>query len=119
MGQSRRAARTSVFEDRTDVAGRVVAFLRGLYPQKWADCVAADLGVSVHTIRKLEERGSAPSLALFSRMVLAYGPAVMCAALPEVPEWLGDAERTARLSALEAEQARLQAKIDAVKQGRA
>lgn len=119
MRQSRQALRTSVFDDRAHVARRVGDFLRGLYSADWAKSVARDLDVSVHTVRKLDERDSAPSLAQFKRMVKAYGPEAVAALFDDsdAPEWLSDAVRQHRLSVLEAKRAELEARIEDLRRG--
>lgn len=91
---------TSVLGERTTVAERVLAYLRDRYPLKMPEAVAADLGVSIATIRKLDERNSAPSLPLFGRMINAYGPAFAHAVFGCA--WLNEAAMAARQSALEA-----------------
>jgi len=99
MRQSRAKRPTTVGKQRSDISGRVVAFLRRHHPAKWADSAAAELNVSRSTIMKLEERGSAPSLALFGRMGAVYGPEFIASVFPAW-SWLspiGRAERQARL----------------------
>ena len=86
MGHVSRRRPTTVASERTTVAERVLAYLRQRYPLKMPEAVAADIGVSVATIRKLEERASAPSLAVFWRMADVYGAAFLYAAFGF--EWL-------------------------------
>lgn len=97
--------------ERTEKAERIIGFLRRLYPAKTAENVAADLGGSAETIQKMMDRCSTPSTVLFTRMILAYGPAFLIAVYPKAPKWLDDAHRRERLAALEAEQARIRAEI--------
>lgn len=100
MGHVSHRRPTSVAHERTCVADRVLAFLRARYPMKMHEAVAADCRVSIATIRKLEERGSAPSLPLFWRMADAYGPAFVHAVFGFA--WLDEAAMAARQRALEA-----------------
>jgi hypothetical protein len=65
--------RKTVAHMRETVAERVVEFLRARHPSKTAECVAAETGLNVHTLRKLIERQSAPSLATFGRLGAVYG----------------------------------------------
>lgn len=90
---------TTVASKRLDVAEKTFAFLRRLYPYKLYENVAADLGCSAGTIRKMEERGSAPSLPMFCRMVDAYGPPFLYAVTGW--EWLDPSLREERLVELE------------------
>jgi hypothetical protein len=106
MEQSRTKRPTDVGDiSRTDVGERVVAFLRALYETKWHERVAADLRVSVHTIKRLDERKSAPSAPLLLRMILRYGPEFLKAVLPPAfnPLWLDAGHRAEQLAALEAD----------------
>lgn len=98
MRQSRVKSPT-VVGARSEISDRIVAFLRARHPAKWADAAAAELRVSRSTLAKLEERGSAPSLALFGRMGAVYGPDFIASVFPAW-SWLtpiGRAERQARL----------------------
>jgi hypothetical protein len=61
------------------------------------------------------EGASSPSWVAFSRLILAYGPAFLAAVFPRQPAWLSDAYQRERLAELEAEQARIQSKIQALK----
>lgn len=94
---------------------RAVAFIRALYPIKTADCVAADTGLPVQTVRRWLEGVAKPSFIGFSRLILAYGPAFLAAVFPCQPRWLTDAYQREQLAALEEEQARIQSKIQALK----
>ena len=90
---------------------RAVAFIRALYPIKTADCVAADTGLPVQTVRRWLEGVAKPSFIGFSRLILAYGPAFLAAVFPTSPKWIDEAHRRERLAALEAQQARIRAEI--------
>lgn len=61
------------------------------------------------------ERGTTPNAATFCRLILAYGPAFLAAVVPRQPAWLSDAYQREQLAALEAEQARIQSRIQALK----
>lgn len=94
---------------------RAVAFVRQMYPIKTADCVAADTGLPVQTVRRWLEGAAKPSWVGFSRLILAYGPGFLAAVFPRQPAWLADAYQRERLAELEAEQARIKSKIQALK----
>jgi hypothetical protein len=91
----------------SDAAERVAAFLRQRHPTKTAEAVEAYTGIASATVRKLLERASAPSFPTFVRLVLAYGPAFLCAVLDEPPGWLDAAARAEEMAALEAEHLRI------------
>lgn len=99
---------------RTDVADRIVAFLRARYPAKTAENVAADIGGAPGTIQKLIDRGSAPSALLFTRLVCAYGASFLRAAIETPPDWVVVAAREQELADLRAEQARIARKLEAL-----
>lgn len=88
---------------RTNVGERVIAFLRQRHPIKTADNVAADSGVPAGTVQKWLDRGSAPSVVHFARLVSAYGPDVAALAFASPPAWLDHAQRTERAAILRAE----------------
>lgn len=111
MRQSRASSGQLSVAERTEKAERIIAFLRRLYPMKTAENVAADIGGSAETVQKMMDRGSTPNVVTYGRMILAYGPDFLVAVYPNAPKWLNDAHRAARLAALEAEQARIQAEI--------
>ncbi len=94
---------------------RAVEFIRKLYPTKTADCVSADTGVPSQTVRRWLEGVAKPSWTAFSRLILAYGPAFLVAVFPSRPRWLDDAYQREQLAELEAEQARIQSKISALR----
>lgn len=117
MRQSRKSVRTTVSDDRASVSERLVGFLRNLYPSDWSKNVARDLEASVHTVSKLDERGSAPSLALFRRMVREYGPEAIAVLFDDgdSPEWLSDTVRAWRLAQLERQMSAIQERIDGLR----
>jgi hypothetical protein len=100
--------------DRTNVAERIIAFLRHRYPTKTADNVAADLGCSSETVTKMMDRMTTPNAVTFGRMILTYGPAFLIAVYPKAPTWLDEAHRRERREVLRAEQRRLQEQLDAL-----
>ena len=83
------------------------AHLRRRHPVKTAACVAAAIGASERTVEKWLEGASLPSAGWFCRLIAAYGPEFLAAALPGALGWLSAARRLERLAALEAEQARV------------
>lgn len=98
--------------NRTVVADRVLAFLRARHPQKMAECVAAETGINVHTIRKLEERSSAPSITTFMLLGAAYGPEFLHAVSGW--DWLNENVRARRIADLEARRALLDQELRAL-----
>lgn len=90
---------------------RAIAFIRLRHPVKTAECVAADINLPVHTVKRWLEGAAKPSWSGLSRLIFAYGPAFLVAVYPKAPRWLDDAHRRERLAALEAEQARIKAEI--------
>lgn len=94
---------------------RIFDFLRCRHPQKTADNVAAETGISRETIHAWFTRGSAPSWSHMAVLILVYGPDFLAAALPARPAWLDGAAREARRTALEAEIAARQAELDALR----
>lgn len=114
MRQSSRFDRHESGSERTNVAERIITFLRLRYPTKTADNVAADLGCSPETVAKMMERVATPNAVTFGRMVLTYGPAFLIAVYPKAPAWLDEAHRRERQEALRAEQRRIQEQLDAL-----
>ncbi len=93
---------------------RAVAFVRRLYPTKTADCVAADTGLPVQTVRRWLEGVAKPSWIGFSRLIFAYGPAFLAAVYPRAPAWLDDARRRELQAELRAEQQRITEQLAAL-----
>lgn len=93
---------------------RAIAFIRSRYPTKTAECVAADIGLPVHTVKRWLEGVAKPSWSGLSRLIFAYGPAFLVAVYPNCPQWLDEARRRERLAALKAEQIRIQEQLDAL-----
>lgn len=111
MGQLSQKPSTHV-ASRERLAERVIAFLRRKHPQKMPEAVAAETGVSAHTIRKMEERLSAPSAAVFVALGDAYGAEFLHAVTGW--RWLDGAHRAEKLAALEARRARLEEELRAL-----
>ena len=113
-GQLSGSARTDVAE-RIAKAERIIAFLRQRYPVKTAENVAADIGGSAETIQKMIDRVSAPSAWSYGRLVCAYGPSFLCAALSNPPAWIVAAAQAERLATVQAEYDRLAAELASLK----
>lgn len=90
---------------------RAVDFIRARYPVKTAESVAADTGIGAETVKKWLEGAVRPSWDGIFALICAYGTPFMVATVVTKPQWLEDAHRSARLAALEAAQARIQAEI--------
>jgi hypothetical protein len=93
----------------SDFEARANAWLRGRHPGKTAECVAADIGISVNTVRKWLSRESRPNAVAVFRLIAAYGPEFLAAVYPKAPAWLSSIVRAERLASLDAEIADLQA----------
>lgn len=90
---------------------KAVAFIRARHPVKTAESVAAETGVGAETVKKWLDGTARPSWDACWALICAYGMPFMAATILTKPQWLDDAHRAARLAALEAEQARIQAEI--------
>jgi len=111
MGQLSQKPPTCV-ASRAKAAERVIAFLRSRHPHKMHESVAALTGVSVHTIRKMEERCSAPSLPVFFALGKAYGAEFVHAVSGW--RWLDEAARDEKLEDLARDRARIDEEIRAL-----
>ena len=96
---------------RTDVGDRVNAFLRQRHPHKTPDHVAVETGVPAGTVQKWLDRGSAPSVAHYCRLWLAYGPEFLAATIERAPAWLDAAHRAEEAARLKAEIAAREARL--------
>ncbi|MFC7663770.1 hypothetical protein [Methylorubrum suomiense] len=65
--------------------------------------MSADSGVPAGTVQKWLDRGSAPSVVHFARLVSAYGPDFLSTAFATPPAWLDQAVRDERAAVLRAE----------------
>lgn len=101
--------------EKQDKAERIIDFLRRIHPYKTAENVAAETGCSVESIARMIERRSAPDVVNFSRLIGTYGFPFLVAVFPCRPQWLSDAYQREQLAELEAEQARIQSKIAALR----
>ena len=79
-------------------ADRVIALLTRYHPFKTAESVAADTGIRAGTVRQWMARESAPNFAAFCKLIGAYGPEILVAALESPPKWLDDAARAEQLA---------------------
>jgi hypothetical protein len=93
-------------------ADGAIAFLRQLYPVKTGAHVEADTGISADTYRKWEDGIAKPSWSHVWRLICRYGPAFMCAVLPNPPEWLDADRRAERQRQLDHDIAQLVAERD-------
>lgn len=94
---------------------KAVEFIRALYPAKTAENVASDTGISAETVKKWLDGTVRPSWDGLSCLIFAYGFPFLVAVFPRRPLWLSDAYQRAQLAELEAEQARIQSKISALR----
>lgn len=93
---------------------RLAAYLRRVHPVKTPEAVetATDGAVSADLVRKILARQSAPSFTTFAALILAYGPDLLAATLPDCPRWLDRVQRAERRASLQAEIERLEAELD-------
>jgi hypothetical protein len=103
--------RTVVRIERTEIAGRIIAYLRELYPTKTAEHVASDLNTSVSAVEKWLSRDSAPCLPLFGKMALIYGPEFVSRAFPTLT-WLDPVVRAGKAEKLKAQIAADQRRLE-------
>lgn len=103
VSQKPSRSRQSDSAARTDVGERVIGFLRHLHPTKTAENVSIESGVPAGTVQKWLDRGSAPSVVHFARLVSAYGPDFLATAFASPPAWLNQAVREERAATLKAE----------------
>jgi hypothetical protein len=89
----------------------VIAFLRRRHPLKTADHVGVETGVPAGTVQKWLDRGSAPSVAHYCRLWLAYGPEFLAATTDRAPAWLDAAHRAEEAARLKAEIAAREARL--------
>jgi hypothetical protein len=90
---------------------RVAAFLRGRFPVKTAECVAAETGVAAETVRQWLKGVARPGFPHLLALIGAYGPEFLSAMFPNAPRWLEAARRAERQRELEAELAALAARL--------
>lgn len=99
-------------DEREDLSGRVINFLRNKYPVKTEENVGADVGIRVTTVQKWLERHSAPSSIALVKMIAAYGPEFLAAVMGDyAPRWLIEKEHEARRAEIEARMAALQQEL--------
>lgn len=109
MRQSSRLKRQLSGICRTDVAERIVSFLRRRYPHNTAENVAADTGIKSATVSKWMERTSAPSVSAFLQLWNAYDANLLAAVAPRTFGWLDEAVRAQAQAGLDARIAELRA----------
>jgi hypothetical protein len=97
-----------------DMVDKVGDFLRSMYPQKTAECVAADTGISAKTVSKWLERSSAPGGLAMIHLAMMYGPEFLCAVADKTPAWLNNARKAEKAERIERQLAALQAERDAL-----
>lgn len=91
-----------------------VAFLRERHPVKTADCVAADLGISPHTVSKWLSGDSAPGWGHTLALIGAYGPEFLAAVCPRSRVWIEPARKLEERRKLELQRVQLEKRIKAL-----
>ena len=116
MHQQSRPSRQMSAGERTDVAERVVAYLRQQHPFDTAKHVATRTGHKVETVQKLLDRCSMPSGVFLLDLMLAYEADFLAEIMADAaPEWVIMARRLSRQSALEAQLAAVQSELAALR----
>jgi len=95
-----------------DVGEALRAFLRKRHPHDTAKAVGRLTGISPHSVDKWLNRASIPSGVPLLRLLIAYGPSLAVALLPNGPEWLKEAYRSEVKEQLRAEMAEMAAKLE-------
>jgi hypothetical protein len=88
-------------------AQKWASILRDRHPDKTAECVAAAIDEPAATVRKWLEGRARPGWRATLKLVGVYGPELLAAAMDSPPEWLDDAVRAERLTALRLQYVRL------------
>ena len=114
-----------------DLAGKpkrkgtaVAVFLRGLYPTKTAEHVAADIEretvglplrrVKIETIATMLDRNSNPSFEMTIALIGTYGPDFIAAVYPRSLGWLAPARLNEEIADLRRAQAAMKIRLDAL-----
>lgn len=88
-------------------AAAFAAFIRAQHPSKPAEHCAALTGIALDSVEKMLKRETLPNGRNFLLCVVAYGPSLIAAVLPEAEEtWLIGAQILADQSRLEGEMVR-------------
>lgn len=116
MHQQSRLSRQMSAGERTEVAERVVAYLRRQHPFDTAKNVANRTGHKVETVQKLLDRCSMPSGVFLLDLMIAYEADFLADIMVDAaPEWVVMAQRMSRQAALEAQLASVQAELAALR----
>ena len=98
-----------------DVGGALRAFLRKRHPEDTAKAVGRLVGISPHSVDKWLNRASIPSGVALLQLIIAYGPELAVALMPDGPEWLKEAWRSEARKKLTAEMAEMAAKLEQIR----
>lgn len=110
--------RVGVLDPQT-FAARIADFLRSIYPQKTAQCVAADTDLSPKTVAKWLEGAASPKGNAYHSLIGAYGPEIFVFVDPEgSPESLREAARQCAQARLERQRDALERSIADLWSGR-
>lgn len=102
-------------QSRDGSAARAVDWLRGVHPTKTAEQVEAATGIPAKTVRNWLCGAAQPGGDAMVRLVLAYGPDLICAMCDAAPAWLAASARAKRQGEIEAQQAALSAELAAMR----
>lgn len=95
----------------------MAAFLRGLHPANTAANVAAEIDWPSRTVENWLQLKTLPRADALLRLGDVYGPSFFLAAYHNPPRWLDAVARAQEISALEAEQARIEGALAALRGG--
>lgn len=116
MLQQSRTNRQMSATERTEVAERVVAYLRRQHPTNTAKHVAQRTGHNVETVQKLLERCSMPSGVFLLDLMVAYEADFLVEIMRDAaPAWVAEANRLSRQAALEAQLSAVQSELAALR----
>ena len=65
----------------------VASHLRAVHPSKTAEHVAARIDAPVETVRQWLRLAAKPGFCATLKLIGAYGPELLAAALPSLPDW--------------------------------
>lgn len=94
-----------------DATARLAAFLRRAHPVKTAEAVAAACGATPDAARKWLSGQASPGFGPLTRLIGAYGPALLAALYEVPPAWLDETRLKASHDEIGAEIAALHARL--------
>jgi hypothetical protein len=90
-----------LFDSSCGFSLRITGYFRKRYGTQWVNIVSSHAPISHETLKRIEERGSVPSLLTFIKLLNFAGPECLAALFEQPPDWLNDAKERERLLSLE------------------